>query len=397
MHRILCGLFLLLAGTLWAGPAAPQQLPSPRFQAIDVAGRVTTGGTVAPANKAVLTPYKPAWAYFPTLDLIRYQNLMEVRTSRDGDSWESPLGVEMVSQTGYSRGWEAGAVVALGDNITSAAGVPEPYTYRVLRAGTLGGSAPTAGPGSGPVENGSALLQWINFTNLAAKIGLTNTTIAQGNAGRTWGNNFNYIMNPLSHKPVFMTGTEIDYKNSSGYDCDLFTGSTCNAVTMFMMGQNRSTSAISIGAPGVTGTAAEWGLYMTGRLARDAAVEINTTGGRVGLGFGRYKGIISGAEFSDATIMDESSSAVGLHMRGSYGNSAINLESAVVSGVGVAVPSAIRVKAGQAVCLDASDRCLFFDQGTSKLVYQKGADRLFSVDNSGNVRALGSITANVAP
>jgi len=40
---------------------------------------------------------------------------------------------------------------------------------------------------------------------------------------------------------------------------------------------------------------------------------------------------------------------------------------------------------------------LWFDTGTNKLFYMHGATKLMSIDNSGNVRALGTITPSVAP
>lgn len=351
-------------------------------------GSVIAAGINSRSIGQALIPYKPEWANTPGPERIRYQNLFELITSRDSDSWESPVAIEFRSRTGYNKSWQAGGTVAAGENIVGYSPNPEPYVYRVLQGGTLGSSSPTAGPNSAPFFNGTAQLQWINYSNLASKISLTNTVIASENAGQTWANNFNFIMNPLNGPPRFMTNTEFDFKNASGYDCDLFSGRTCNSITMFTGGPNRSTSILAMGAlGGTTSFASEWGISMVGsNLVRDAAIEINTNS-KVGIGLGRYSATIPGAVFSESSIQDQSTATEGLSLQGNYSNAAVH-----VSG---STPIALSMNAGQKLCFFGGENCFIKDNSQGKLLYQVGGVTVMSIADDGTIRAKGTITGGV--
>lgn len=349
-------------------------------------GSVPAAGLNARSTGQGLIPYKPVWAQTPGPERLRYQNLMELKTSRDGDAWESALGIEFISETGYATNWSAGAVVKTGDNIVATpSGAGEAYTYRVLQAGTLGSSAAGwGGPNSAPFTDGSAQLQWINYANLAAKIAFTNTIVMRGEAGTTWGNNDNFIIDKINHKPGFVTGREIDFSNQSDYHCDLFTGSTCNAITMFLGGSKRVTSGFTMGVLHDTGTpVSEWGIYLAGKLARDAVIEVNTTGGAVGIGFGRHAGLISPAEFSAATILDESTSPDSIRISGKHAGAGISF----LNGNATDTPYAIKLALGQRICFDGTASCMYKDGNLGRLVYEFNGVRMFSIDDNGFVRS----------
>lgn len=359
-------------------------------------GSVTASGINARSTGQGLIPYKPVWAGTPGPERLRYQNLMELKTSRDGDAWESALGIEFISETGYASNWSAGAVVKVGDNIVATpSGAPEAYTYRVLQAGTLGNSSSGwSGPNSAPFNDGTAQIQWINYANLAAKIAFTNTIVMRGEAGATWGNNDNFIIDKINHKPGFVTGREIDFSNSSDWHCDLFTGSTCNAITMFLGGSKRVTSGLTMGVlhDNAEGTpVSEWGIYLAGKLARDAVIEVNTTGGAVGIGFGRHAGIISPAEFSAATILDESTSPDSIRISGKHSGAGISF----LNGNATDTPYAMKLVLGQRICFDGTTSCMYKDGILGRLVYEFNGVRMFSVDDNGLVRSRGGfVTEN---
>lgn len=363
---------------------------------ISTEGSVAAAGINARSAGQGLIPYKPVWAQTPGPERLRYQNLMELKTTRDGDAWESALGVEFISETGYAYNWSAGAVVRTGDNVIALpSGAGENYTYRVLQGGTLGSSAANwGGPNSVPFTSGTARLQWINYTNLAAKIAFTNTIVMRGEAGTTWGNNDNFIIDKINHKPGFVTGREIDFSNKSDWHCDLFSGSTCNAITMFLGGDKRVTSGFTMGVLHDIGTpVSEWGIYLAGKLARDAVIEVNTTGGAVGLGFGRHSGLISPAEFSAATILDESTSPDSIRISGKHPGAGISF----LNGNAIDTPYAIKIALGQKICFDGTYSCLHKDGSNGRLIYQVNGTTVMSIDDNGTIRTRSTVLQNTSP
>lgn len=174
------------------GPIEAPSLSVNGAASIQGNGNISARGLKSEADGSAAFSVNPLWAHrIPDLHVMSYANAIAYKTTRDGDSWESALGIDYVSETGHNEPWVSGKAVRVGDNILGVTGNPEGYVYRVVKAGVLGGASPTAGPKSAPFMNGTAQLQWINFDNLAAKIPFTNTVVVRGDAGKTWLNNFN--------------------------------------------------------------------------------------------------------------------------------------------------------------------------------------------------------------
>ena len=375
------------------GPAVAQKAPSQRFQAIDVADRVNAKGVNVVSDGTSMIPIDAFWAGVGNPNLIRYVNHFKLTSKYDGEAWESALGVDCQFQTGYSFPYQSGMAVTVGQNIQSAAGNPEPYTYRVTQAGNLGTTGPTAGPGSAAFASGTARLQWINYTNLATKLCFTSTTFMSGNAGSSWGANFNFHMRPLSNQPKFVSGIEQDFHNDSGYDCLLFSGNTCNAYNMYLTGSNRATVGLNIGKTNANPVFAnEWALALQGPyLSRDAIISINTTASTVGIGIGRYAGILGASTYTAATYRDESTSPVAISIAGSNSDAGISTVG-MVGGNG----TAIRHANGQLTCWgNGLDACIYYAPAYGFLFHTTSgtSSTKFTLDPNGNFTAVGGVFA----
>ncbi len=358
---------------------------------IDANGNVSTiRGVKSSSDETNAFKIVPFWAAFPSLDVIHYTNHINRTTTLDGAAWDSPLGIDYLVTTGYKKNFVSNASVALGDNIIAQpTGATEAYVYRVTQAGTVASSASSWGaPGSAEFTSGTAKLIWINYNNLAVKIGFTNTTFVKGEGGATWLNNFNMHLLPMNHQPQYMTNTEWDLNNDSGYDCALFSGNTCNALNVFVGGGNKSTVGLNISSQNTNNFALEWGIWLAGnKLAADAAFEINTSS-KVAIGVGRYPGILGTSTFSDSTYRDESASPVGQKLAGTYSSAAVDFQGATITAQGGS-PTAVVRAPGQQDCYAGFNVCQRFDTGLNQFAIRwSGADVLY-LDGSGNLRLAG--------
>lgn len=374
------------------GPIEAPSLSVNGAASIQGNGNISARGLKSEADGSAAFSVNPLWAHrIPDLHVMSYANAIAYKTTRDGDSWESALGIDYVSETGHNEPWVSGKAVRVGDNILGVTGNPEGYVYRVVKAGVLGGASPTAGPKSAPFMNGTAQLQWINFDNLAAKIPFTNTVVVRGDAGKTWLNNFNYSMMPLNNPPKYATNTEWNFYNGSGYHCDLFTGISCGGLTVFQGGPYRSTSIIGMATLANTDTfAAEWGITMKDRkLTRDASIDI-ATGGKMALGTGRYANVFGTTQYSETVWRDESAAPYAVSLGGSYTQAAIDLQSGKT-------PVALALAAGQRICFFGNNNCFVKDNKQGKILYQVNGTTVMSIADDGTIRSKGAIIQNTTP
>lgn len=355
---------------------------------IDTNGNISARGLNAVSDGSNSIPIDAFWAGVNP-NLIRYANQAKLTSKLDGEAWESALGVDCQFVTGYGRPYQSGLTVAVGDNVYSGAGVPESYSYRVVQAGTLGATPPTAGPGSAAFTSGTARLQWINYTNLAAKLCFTTTTFMSGNAGTSWGANFNFHMRPLNNQPKFVSGIEQDFYNDSGWDCLLFSGNTCNAYNMYLSGSNRSTVGLNIGKLTANSVfATEWAVAIQGQyLASDAIIQINTTNSKVGIGVGRYHLVFGRSTYSESAYRDESQAPNAISLGGIYSDAAIKT-------IGMDSTTALRMANYQRVCWgDNNGGCVYYDPPAG-FVWTSGGGSKFIIGSTGNLNAIGSITGS---
>ncbi|WP_298952523.1 hypothetical protein [uncultured Methylobacterium sp.] len=317
---------------------------------------------------------------------VSSQWLARCTTTSDATVYESCVNIDFYNRTGAAGPWTAATATPAGAFVQIDGG----HFYRAARAGTTG-AKPPAWPKSGSVTDGSVVWEHAGDGTTAAKSGLSLSSVSTAGGGNHWLLNPNCIIGKGFRSQLYCV--ELDVGNDSGFDWT--PGAAVPGPQALWIGgvtTNTGAAAINIGSQHSTAGKPAWyfGLWCGNALAAGQTC------------FEDWSNAVTGfhtASFARKTydIHLQASSVSGVKLDGRYSNSGINLENATVSGAGVAVPTAIRIKAGQGVCFDGSDRCFFYEASSQKLIYQRGATRLFSIDGAGNLRAAGTIRENVAP
>ena len=299
----------------------------------------------------------------PSVDHQRASALFSATTQDDGHSEEQTVAITTTIGTGAYKAWAPSTAYAVGDNVNFQDS--RNAVYRVTQAGT------SAASGSGPSDKTMGIVDstvrwdWINDAAINAKIGLYNEVQVVPGGGNSWAQANNFQLQ-AGVKPLFHVNAEFDFTNNSGTDC-LIGISNCNNVYLRNYGTNKITSAVNVEGPDIGKSATYFGLYFHGsRLSSDATVEIDT-GGVAGIRIGTFLP----AGYSQAGVVEQSTSPIGVALKGAYSGAAISTISATAT-------SALAAAPGQRVCLNGIDGCLYFSNGELHFV-NGGVDKVVTL------------------
>ncbi|RVU13922.1 hypothetical protein [Methylobacterium oryzihabitans] len=321
-------------------------------------------------------------------DRQRSQVYIRSTTTAPGDVAEYPLFVDMLATPSRVEPWSLRKAYAAG-TLAKANG----NVYRAARGGT------SAAKGGGPsgdgkaITDGSVVWEYRCADQCDAKIAAGFTATSMPGSGNVWAMTTNTVLRPGA-PTNFVVGYESDLTNYSE-NCPIDGRHFC--VNLWLYGNTLKTSTahlvLSTGAP--AGIYANYfGMWIQaaqgGNVAKDADIADDASGA-IGLGFGQTAG--RGARHATATIRDLTTSRTGLELSGAYGHAAIDLQGADVAVDG----HGIVLKAGQDICFEGGNRCLFYDAAAHRLRYKVNGEVKFAIDDNGNLILKGAVLQNGAP
>jgi hypothetical protein len=240
-----------------------------------------------------------------------------------------------------------------------------------------------------------------------SKVALTASTIAESTAGNVWAQANNLIVRS-GWPGSFATNTEFDTQNSSGHACAPG-GGVCNIFGLFITPGGAASNESTIGIQMSGGTSGTPGFYYGENIAGYFASQIaysDTSNAVIGFeSWGNHGS--SGVGFLDA-----STAQTGFQAQGTY--SGDNFKAAAAASYGYEASSAMTVSAfsstnsgtpralimidGQKVCYSSTSNCLYHLTANGKWYFTNASNAIVaSLDESGNLRTLGTQTASVTP
>lgn len=266
----------------------------------------------------------------PTVDHQRASMLISATTKADGEAEEQTLALTTTVATGEYVPWTTGTAYTAGVNVMFQDERNAVYRQTVPTCTSAGSGTGPTGTGAG-IADGTCRWNWINAAAINGKVGLYNEVQANAGGGSTWGQATNVEM-MAGFKPRFIAATELDITNNSGTDCAIGVAAGCLGLYVRSQGTNYNTAAIQVeGNRTGGGPSALFGMRMTGALASDASISMDTTGSLSGIGIGN----VTPASFTVAAINDNSSGPVGYNNTGAKTLAEIRLAGAAPKGISI--------------------------------------------------------------
>lgn len=344
-----------------------------------------TGGSGAnPANAILMASSGAAWGFGGLPGCIsgdhqRAQFLMRSTTQTDPTIAEYFFNVEGVDKTGATGQWHTGAPYLANDFVYNGSNL-----YQTVAGGTAGASGPTCTVGTcsdGSVTwtyKGNSITNGKVVANISAIGGDPNTHVA---GGSLWGLNINNVYWPgfFSNQPGghggAAYGIELDFSNED-IDCPVGNPNQCQIFGLWISGSGnssgqRGTVGVEMSGGDIAHPLFGWGINIDTGFVSDIAIN-QASNALVGYNSDGTSGIADFRLRASAPYM--------LVASGTYSTAGIDF-------TGATVTNALNLKTAQKTCFNSADDCLFYDSGSTSLLFQKSGATKFSVSDTGNIAA----------
>lgn len=355
-----------------------------------------------PSNALLYSSAGASWSFagLPgciTGDHERTQFYVLGTTQTDSSIGEYFSGVGMVDNKGAAGLWHASTVFPVNSYVHSS-GSGTDQIYFSAAGGTSGASAPSCT--SGTCSDGSITWTWYTAGINEGKVAFNVAVLGQSGGGNLWGQANDVVIQNgfFSSRPGGTFGgayaLELDLSNS---DTDCLAGGNCVAAALFLNGGGGRTSTAGIlggGSAGANPPSFDIGIQLSQGFAKTDGIA-EGSGATIGInvfgnGSTQQVGINNQGTHTFASFNDSSTAPSGFIFQGTYANFGIDTHFATISN------AALNTAAGQKICLANTDDCLLYSSGSTALQFQKGGVTKWSVTDTGNETAVGTVSGTGA-